>query len=128
MRDLTEKEFSDLIYDALNDLGYERVLSNPTVESVFPLLELHSPLKNIDKTDKGVTVYARFQVTITCWNEKQRSCMDMCNQVDGILNQLNIVRTNQTPSMYDSILQKYSISSTYEVKYNALNGSFNLIK
>ena len=128
MKDITEKEFSDFIYEELQVLEYEEVLSNPTVESVFPLLELHTPLKNIDKTENGFPVYSTFRVTITSWNALQRECMEMSNKIDEILREKNILRVGQTPARYDPILQKYAIDNSYEVKYNALCGSFNLIK
>ena len=128
MKDLSERQFSDLIYETLEKLNYNEVLSNPTTESKYPLLELHSPLKSVNKTIKGQAVYSRFQISITCWNAKTRECMEMVDEVDTCLQKLNIVRTNITPSMYDSILQKYNRTATYEVDYNALLGSFNLIK
>ena len=45
MKELETKQFSDLVFDKLENLGYEQILSNPTTESVFPCLELHTPLK-----------------------------------------------------------------------------------
>ena len=50
MRDLSEKEFSDLMFEKLESLKYEQTLQYPTTESVFPCIELHNPLKSILKT------------------------------------------------------------------------------
>jgi len=42
---LGTKEFSDLIYDKLNELSEKPILTNPTTESKFPCREIQTPLK-----------------------------------------------------------------------------------
>lgn len=128
MTDLKINEFSDLIYDKLETLGYETILTNPTTESKFPCLELFSPLKSVNKTENGFPILSTFQISIKCWNEKQRLTMKMTSEVDVKLQELNFVRTNTSPSIYDNILQKYGITITYEVRYNGLTNSFQIIK
>lgn len=54
--------------------------------------------------------------------------MKMTSEVDVKLQELNFVRTNTSPSIYDNILQKYGITITYEVRYNGLTNSFQIIK
>ena len=36
MKDLSIKEFSDLVYDKLDSLKYKQILTNPTTTSKFP--------------------------------------------------------------------------------------------
>lgn len=129
MRDLGIDEFSDLIYEKLENL-YENkpVLSNPNTQSKFPILELHTPLKSVNKSEKAFPILSTFQISITCWNEKQRQAMEMTSKVDLKLKKYNLIRTNTSPTIYDSILQKYGITITYEVKYNGLTNSFQFIK
>lgn len=129
MKDLSIKEFNDLIYEKLEDL-YENkpILSNPNTESKFPILELHTPLKSVNKTENGFPIRSTFQISITCWNEKQRQAMQMTDEVDTKLQEYNFIRTNTSPAIYDSILQKYGITITFEVVFNSITTSFNFIR
>lgn len=126
MKDLSIKEFSDLVYDKLDSLKYKQILTNPTTTSKFPCLELHTPLKSVNLTENAFPIRSTFQISITCWNEKQRQAMQMTDEVDKKLQKLNFTRTNTSPEVYDSILQKYGITITFEVRYNSITASFNL--
>ena len=128
MRDLSIEEISDLIYEKLESLQYEQTLSNPATEGVFPCLELHTPLKSISKTQNAFPIKSTFQISITCWHEEQRKAMEMTQEVEIKLREMNFVRTNSSPSIYDSVLQKYGITITFEVRYNGLTDSFEFIK
>lgn len=127
MKDLSIKEFSDLVYEKLENLYKNKpILSNPNTESKFPILELHTPLKSVNLTENGFPIRSTFQISITCWNEKQRQAMQMTDEVDTKLQELNFIRTNTSSAIYDSILQKYGITITFEVRYNSITSSFNL--
>jgi len=129
MKDLSTKEFSDIIYDKLENLYNNKpILSNPNSESKFPLIELHAPLKMINETENAIPLKTTFQVSITCWNEKQRETMEMTDRVTTKLQEINLVRTNTSPAVYDSILQKYGITITFEVIYNNIMNSFDFIR
>ncbi len=128
MKDLSELEFSDLVYEKLELLKYKQILTNPTTTSKFPCLELHTPLKSVNKTEKSFPLFSTFQISITCWNEKQRQAMKMADEVDKELQELNFIRTNTSPTVYDTILQKYGITITFEVSYNSITTSFNFIR
>lgn len=128
MRDLSIKEFSDLVYEKLEVLEYKPILTNPTTTSKFPCLELHIPLKSVNKTENAFPIKSTFQISITCWNEKQRQAMQMTDEVSTKFQELNFTRTNTSPAVYDSILQKYGITITFEVIYNAIMNSFDFIR
>ena len=128
MRDLSIKDFSDLIYEQLEILKYKQILTNPTTTSKFPCLELHTPLKSVNKTENAFSIKSTFQISITCWNEKQRQAMQMTDEVSTKLQELNFIRTNTSLAIYDSILQKYGITITFEVIYNAIMNSFDFIR
>lgn len=128
MKNLSELEFSDLVYEKLESLKYKQILTNPTTTSKFPCLELHIPLKSVNLTENAFPIKSTFQISITCWNEKQRQAMKMANEVDKKLQELNFTRTNTNPAIYDSILQKYGITITFEVRYNSITASFNFIR
>ncbi len=126
MKDLSIKEFSDLVYEKLEPLKYKQILTNPTTTSKFPCLELHTALKSINLTENGFPIKSTFQISITCWNEKQRQAMQMTDEVDKKLQELNFTRTNTSPTVYEQILQKYGITITFEVRFNSITASFNL--
>ena len=54
--------------------------------------------------------------------------MKMADEVDKKLQEYNFIRTNTSPAVYDSILQKYGITITFEVRYNSITASFNFIR
>jgi hypothetical protein len=126
MKDLSIKEFSDLVYEKLEPLKYKQILTNPTTTSKFPCLELHTALKSVNLTENGFPIKSTFQISITCWNEKQRQAMQMTDEVDKKLQELNFTRTNTSPTVYEQILQKYGITITFEVRFNSITASFNL--
>lgn len=126
MKDLSIRNFSDLVYEKLESLKYKQILTNPTTESKFPCLELHTPLKSVILTEDGFPLKSTFQISITCWNEKQRQAMLMTDEVSSKLQEINFMRTNTSPAIYDNILQKYGITITFEVRYNSIANSFNL--
>lgn len=128
MKDLSILEFSDLVYEKLESLKYKQILTNPTTTSKFPCLELHTPLKSVNKTENAFPIKSTFQISITCWNEKQRQAMKMADEVDKKLQKYNFTRTNTSPAVYDTILQKYGITITFEVIYNAIMNSFDFIR
>lgn len=128
MKNLSELEFSDLVYEKLESLKYKQILTNPTTTSKFSCLELHTPLKSVNLTENAFPIKSTFQISITCWNEKQRQAMKMADEVDKKLQEYNFTRTNTNPAIYDSILQKYGITITFEVIYNAIMNSFDFIR
>lgn len=128
MRDLSIREVSDLICEKLEVLKYEQVLIYPTTESIFPCLELHTPLKSVNKTQNAFPIKSTFQVSITCYDESQRKCMEMTNEVEEVLRKMNFCRTNTSSSIFDPITKKYGITTTFEVRYNAITDSFDFIK
>lgn len=129
MKDYTIEEFSDLVCEEIEKLKYEVTLTNPTVEDNYSeLIELHTPLKSVNKTENAFPILSTFQISITCWNKEQRKAMQMTSKVETKLQELNFTRTNTSPSIYDPILQKYGITITFEVRYNTITNSFEFIK
>lgn len=121
---LGTKEFSDLIYDKLLELGDEIILTNPKTSSKFPCREINTPLKSVRNSDGMDT----FQISIKHWNDKQRNVMEMTDNTDEKLLEYNLIRTNTSPCLYDEILKKYGLTTTYEVRYNKITNAFQKIK
>ena len=121
---LGTKEFSDLTYDKLIELGDEVILTNPNTKSKFPCRELMTPLKSISRTN----ALATFQISVKHWNNKQRDAMEMTDKTDEKLLEYNMVRTNTSLCIFDEILKKYAVTTTYEVRYNALTNASQIIR
>lgn len=121
---LGTKEFSDLIFDKLVQLQDEVILTNPNTSSKFPCREMMTPLKSVNKTH----ALATFRISIKHWHEKQRNVMEMTDDTDERLLEYNLVRVDTSPCIFDNIVQKYAIITTYEVKYNALTNAFQIIR
>ena len=118
------KEFLELVNNKLAELEEKLVFSKPTESSEFPCREINTPLKSVNKTHALET----FQISIKHWNENQKSAMEMADKTDEKLLEYNLVRISTNQCTLDEILQKYQLTSTYEVKYNALTNAFQLIK
>ena len=129
MRDYSIKEFRDRIDEKLQEIGYPLIEDHPTIENKEEeIVQLQTPLKSVNKTQNAFPLLSTFQVSIICWSVMQHKCMEMTGEVDQKLQEYNMTRTITSPAMYDSTIQKYGITTTYEVRYNALMDSFDFIK
>ena len=119
------KEFSELIYNKLEELEESVIIIKPNEKSSFPCRELNTPLKSISKVKTEIEI---FQVSINHWHEQLKNAMEMSDETDEKLSEYNLIRTNTNPYIYDESLQKYMITSTYEVHYNTITNTFQIIK
>ena len=124
MNNFTTEQLTKMIYEKLEPLGYETVLSNPTTESIFPAVVINTPLESTSKRYNTDILQKRFQVSIECWAEKKYKVMGMMEEISQILKEYNFIRTNTTPDIFDEITQKYRMVMTFEVKYDGLTNSF----
>lgn len=127
MIELTIKDFSDLVYEKLEELKQELSLENPNTESKFPCRTISTPLERVQKTINAFPLLKVFQINISCWDSKQRICMEMASKTDEKLREYNFIRTNTTPINFDDITKKYRLTVTYEVRWNAITNSFEFI-
>lgn len=54
--------------------------------------------------------------------------MNMSSKTDKQLRKKNIIRTNTSEIIKDTVTKKYRLLATYEVRYNCISDSFNKIK
>lgn len=119
----TTEELTKMIYEKLEVLGYEVILSNPTTASKFPTIVLNTPLESTMKRYNTKILQKRFQVTIECWAKSKYEVMQMMEKVSEIMVEYNFIKTNTMPDMFDEITKAYRISSIFEVKYDGLTNS-----
>lgn len=127
-KELTMKEFSDLIYGKLVEIGQEISLKNPTQESQFPYRMVGTPIESVLKTDNAIPLLKQFQISITHWNDTQNGCMDMAEQTDKKVRQYNLIRINTNAIVLDETIQKYKLVTIYEVRWESLTNTFITIK
>lgn len=120
----TTKELTELIYDSLEPLGYETVLSNPTTESKFPAIVINTPLESVVRKINTEIVQKRFQISIECWDNKKYKIMEMAEEVSQILIKYNFRKTNTSQDIFDEVTKKYRMIITFEVTYNGITHSF----
>ena len=118
------KEFLELINNKLEELEEKIVLIDPNEASEFPCRQINTPLKSVNRSHALDT----FQISIKHWNEDQKSAIQMADTTDAKLLEYNLIRISTNQCTLDEVLQKYQITTTYEVKYNALTNAFQLIK
>lgn len=118
------EQLTKMIYEKLEPLKYEIVLSNPTTESKFPAIVLNTPLESTLKRYNQEILEKRFQISIECWAEKKYKVMQMMEEISQILIKYNFLKTNTIADIYDNITQKYRMIMTFEVKYDGLTNSF----
>lgn len=128
MNTFTTKNFSDYIYEKLENIGYEIVLSTPTTKSKFPCIVLDTPIEIPNLIDEAKIIIKRFQISIQVWTDGKRECMNMFKKISDVLENSNILKTSNDNIVFDEITKKYQGSATYEVNYNALYHTFEYIR
>lgn len=125
IKDINEKDMSDLVYQKLLELEGEVIKTSPTTDSIFPCRVLETPLICIQNIDGVNPIVKKIQITIQNVADTQQECMDMINQLDEKLKEINMVRfESNIPIVFDESLKKYKMIGTYEVNYHALYDAF----
>ncbi len=133
-KEFTTKAMTDLLYNDLSDIiddnenETEVVLTTPTIESVFPCRLVNNPLDSILKSENAIPLMKDFKIIIEHWAAKQSICVEMCSNTDKVLQKRNMLRTNTQPIVFDEIVQKYKLITSYEVRWNAITNTFEYIK
>lgn len=118
-----------LIVQKINQLGNrEIVLQNPTDKSVFPCTVVRTPMERPKISEETTPVYTRFSVSIEEWTKSQYDSMAQSYQTAVKLREYNFKKVGNDISSFDEITKKYRLISNYEVNYNGLTNSFELIK
>lgn len=129
MTEFSKKTFTQMVYTKLASIsGLTVVLSQPTDESIFPCALINNPLTSISRSENGVPVEIRIQVSIEYWNATKYGCMDLSDSGDIKLRDMNLIRTNTTLDTYDEITRKYRYGANYEVIYDSIHDALITIK
>ncbi len=128
MTNLTSKELTELIISKLQEIDEKVQVEEPTIESIFPLKVVQTPLESVTKTQNGEPILKTFQVNVEHWSSNKYEMMQMATDTDIKLQECNFIRTKTIPDVLDEQTSKYKLITTYEVQYNYLTNSLNFIK
>lgn len=120
----TTEQLTKLIYKKLESLEYNIILTNPTIETEFPVIVINTPLESTSKQYNNEIIQRKFQVSIECWENEKYNAMRMMEEISQILLEYNFIRISTTPDIFDEKTKKHKMIMTFEVKYNGLTNSF----
>ncbi len=119
----TVEGLTRMVYERLEVLGYEVMLSNPSMEGKFPVIVLYTPLESVLRRYNAEVLQKRFQVTIECWARSKYEVMRMMEEVGQVMIEYNFQKINSVTDIFDEVTKAYRISSIFEVKYDGLSNS-----
>ena len=129
IHELDIETLTRLIVRKINEIdNREIVLQNPTDKSVFPCTVVRTPMERQRISEETTPVYKRFSISIEEWANNQYDCMFQSNETAVKLREYNFKKVNNDISIYDEITKKYRLISNYEVNYNGLTNSFEVIR
>lgn len=129
IHELDIETLTKLVVRKINEIGNrEIVLQNPTDKSVFPCTVVRAPMERPRIGEGATPVYTRFSISTEEWANTQYECMTQAHQTTLKLREYNFKKVSNDIPLYDEITKKYRLISNYEVNYNGLTNSFELIK
>lgn len=108
--------------------GLEVVLSNPSGESEFPCAVVSTPLIRVLRTENSTPVEISISIQVDFWDSTKYNVMSLSDQANNKLREYNLTRVNTTIDLFDEITKKYRYGGNYEVKYNSITNSYEIIK
>lgn len=122
------EDFTRMVVRKIEETNANVVLQTPTNQAIFPLKVVRMPLESIIKTENGLPIKTRYSISVEEWADKKYTCMQMSQDTANKLIQLNILKTGNDIDIYDDITKMYRLITRYEVIYNGLYNSLELVK
>ena len=126
--ELTEENFTRIVENKVEELGYNTLLSNPDTNAKYPCITVGNTLSSILVTEDKVPVRTRFQISIEVWATKKYEAMSILDKVTVKLRELNLTKVGNPIENYDEITSKHRRGYSYEVFFNGLTNSFDRTK
>ena len=129
MTDFDTSQFTKWVVAKLDTIeGLEVVLANPSGDSVFPCAVVSTPLIRVIRTENSTPVEIIISIQVDYWDSTKYSVMSLSDQANIKLREYNLTRVNTTIDLFDEITKKYRYGGNYEVKYNSITNSYEIIK
>lgn len=126
--ELKTEDFMKEIVKKIEELNKEVVLQNPNTSSKFPCYVVQTVLIQDKLTEDGIPIKQRLQISIEQWASKKYDVLKMLDQVKTKLRDLNLTITNTSLDTFDEVTKKYRLVTSYEVNYNGLYNSLELVR
>lgn len=122
------EQFTRIVVNKVEELGYNIVLQNPQEDEDFPCGVVSNVYKNILIAENETPVKSSFYVSVEWWSDKTYNSMMLFDKATIKLRELNLTLVGNPHQSYDEITKKYRYGGNYEVIYNGITNSFQNIK
>ena len=101
------------------------LLSNPDISAHFPACVVQPPLV---KPSKGAAAGAAYDISVTLevWTDRLSSSLGIFDGIIEKMKDYGFSLTSTTPQQYDMITKKWRYGGYFEVRWNAIDNSFEL--
>lgn len=128
MKELTIKQFNDIIVKLMEEITPIVILENPNASSNFPCIVCQAPIRYDEKTGEKAPILSRFSITIEAWTKRKTDSLILSDKIDSKLREYNFVRIGTPIDLYDGITKCHRYGGNYEVFFNGLDNSFQKTK
>ena len=122
---LNQAELAVMFWQAVVDSGLfpeeeSVMLENPSTRAVFPCCTLSVPLARPLYMGSAYDI----SITVEVWADKQLDAVRLFEQLRTELEKLNLRQTGNVPSQQDDITEKWRFGGYFEVRWNAIDNTF----
>lgn len=128
MSELTEEQFTRIVVNYIEELGYNVLLSNPDTNATYPCVIVNNILSSIQITEDKIPVRTRFQTSVEVWATKKYEVMEIMDKIVVKLRELNLTKVGTPTELYDEITSKHRRGYSFEVFFNGITNSFDRTK
>lgn len=128
MSELTEEQFTRIVVNYIEELGYNVLLSNPDTNATYPCVIVNNILSSIQITEDKIPVRTRFQTSVEVWATKKYEVMEIMDKIVVNLRELNLTKVGTPTELYDEITSKHRRGYSFEVFFNGITNSFDRTK
>ena len=122
---LNQAELAVMFWRAVVDSGLfpdeeSVMLENPSTRAVSPCCTLSVPLARPLYMGRAYDI----SITVEVWADKQLDAVRLFEQLRAELEKLNLRQTGNVPSQQDDITEKWRFGGYFEVRWNAIDNTF----
>lgn len=128
MYELSEENFTRIVVEKIEELGYEVVLDNPDIEATYPCIVCNNTMSNGLIYEDTIPARKRMGISLEVWATSKYQTMSIMNEIIIKLRDLNILPSSTPTEGKDENTNKYRKIQSFEVFYNGLTNSFEKTK
>ena len=129
LNSLDLKYFTQLFVDKVAEVpeigSNGALLSNPDTSAHFPACVVQPPLTKSTRGARGGAAYD-LSVTVEVWSDKLSTSLGIFDEVITKMKDYAFSLVNTTPQHYDTVTKKWRFGGYFEVRWNAIDNSFEM--